>query len=484
MAAWCGRPAAADFRDRLPELDLNDFAIGGGVNFNDNVYAGASDSSAYYPAFADLFPSAFTEQLIFSREGGFGLRFTPGSKWEIGGLVRVQTLGFDAGDSPLLAGLPDRPRTIELGPTVGWRAEAVHVDWTTFVDVFRHQTGASHALRFSIPRRRERGYVIPEIALRRYTQGFVDYYFGVPAAAATVERPAYEGASASGWSAAVAWGVRVHSAWIVSGRLGVEKFGDAITASPIVDEERRSFLSLQLTYDRPLFRTPRGEPPSAIDARPRVALLTGLAAVDADAWFAARDVPVAGGAGGGKGVRDDLLYVDALVRVRDPHFVQVGYFDALHDLEEQPGGDNVGAAELRDFNIGYAFALIEDSQKSVDVGTGINVSEVSIGLGDSTAADAALRSKAPLPYLGITARAQFKRKLAARAQAQWSPVDYGDYSGYRLFVTAGISHRTFRRASFGVGYVFNRLSLQAQGTDAGRLDFDYEGPTLTVTGFF
>ena len=91
----------------------------------------------------------------------------PQARFEIGGLVKLQTLGFAAGDSEALRGMPDRPWTLEVGSTLGWRGSAIDLDWTTFVDAFRHQTGASHLFRLSWPRRGERGYVVPELALRR-----------------------------------------------------------------------------------------------------------------------------------------------------------------------------------------------------------------------------------------------------------------------------------------------------------------------------
>ena len=478
IAASCTlHPAAADFRERLHEFDLNDYALGGGVSISENVYVGAPDGSTYYPVLAQLEPAAFSDDLFFSRDGGYGVRWLPSPRWEIGGLARVQTLGFVAGDSPALAEMPDRPPTLEVGATVGWRGAGVHVDWSSFADAFRHQTGASHLLRLSWPRRLERGYVIPELGLRRYTRSFVDYYYGVGPVAATPARPAYDGVAATGWSAAVAWGMRVKSAWLLTGKLGIEDYGSGISASPIVDDGDRSFLSLQISYDRPQFRAP-GEPAfRAGGARPGVELLLGLADVDAESWLTGSDSGESGGAD------SELLYLDAAFRI-PPHLIEVGLFNALHDARRRPTQNQRAEAELRDINVGYAFGLLDDAQKSVDVGAGLNVSELSIDFAAPEAADVSRRSKFPLPYLGIAAEARFERKLTANARAQWFLLDYDGYTGSRLFFTAGVSHRTFRRVAFGLAYVFNRLSLESDEGAGGRLDFDYQGPMLTVSGFF
>jgi outer membrane scaffolding protein for murein synthesis (MipA/OmpV family) len=481
LVACCGsRAAEADLRERLQEVDLNAFAVGGGVAFNESVYAGASASTTYYPVFADLFPSAFNDRLLFSRDGGYGLRWARKPGWEIGGLVRLQTLGFAAGDSEELRGMPDRPWTIELGPTIGWRGTAIDVDWTTFVDAFRHQTGASHLLRLSWPRRGERGYIVPELGLRRQTKSFVDYYYGVPAAAATAERPAYEGVAAYGWSAAIDWGVRVREAWLVTGRLGVEKLGDGITSSPIVGDDERAFFSIRLSYDRPLFKPPVEPRPESREEHPRAELLALLADVATDTWLAGREAGDADGTGSGGG--DELGYLGLSLRFTARHSLELAIFDALHDSQPQ---QQAAAAQVRDSSAGYAFTLHDDPQKRVAVGTGLNLSTVSVDFADPGAADLSLRSTAPLPYVAIAGDARFKRKLAAHAQVKWSLQNYDGYSGSRLWFAAGISHRTFPRVALGVGYVFNRLSLAADdGRISGRLDFDYEGPTLILTGFF
>src|SRR5262249_36990192 len=143
----------AGLRERLLAFDLNDFAIGANVAATESVYVGGHDSLKIYPVIAELFPAAFDDDLAFNRDGGYGLRWVHRSSLELGALIRHQALGFDSSDSPALQGLPDRPWTLEIGPTIGWRGWPVDVDYTVFVDLLRHHSGASHALRFSLPKR-------------------------------------------------------------------------------------------------------------------------------------------------------------------------------------------------------------------------------------------------------------------------------------------------------------------------------------------
>src|SRR5690606_27833784 len=132
-----------------------------------------------------------------------------------------QGLGFAAEDSDALGGMSDRDWTVEAGPTIGWRRWPVKVDWTGYVDLLRRHEGGNQYLRFSLPLRNDRGYLMPEIGIRRYSPRFVDYYYGVPAAFATPDRPAYEGAAASNPSFAIDWGFRIKRNWLIAGRVGM-----------------------------------------------------------------------------------------------------------------------------------------------------------------------------------------------------------------------------------------------------------------------
>ena len=85
----------------------------------------------------------------------------------------------------------------------------------------------------------------------------------------------------------------------------------------------------------------------------------------------------------------------------------------------------------------------------------------------------------------MSAEARFPRKLAVGGQLRWSMLDLDPRKGRRLFISVGMTHRTFAHAALGFGYVLDRLSLDF--TDAGAtsaLDLDYRGPSFTLTGYF
>jgi outer membrane protein len=422
----------------------------------------------------EQFPAVFDDSLVFSRDGGYGLRWAPPSGLEIGALVRVQTLGFVDGDSAALAGMPDRPWTLEAGPTLGWRRWPVHVDWTVFFDTFRHQPGASQSLRLSVPWRNHRAYLIPELAWRRYSESYVDYYYGVPAGAATAARPAYSGVATDGWSAALTWGVRVADAWLVSGRLGVERFGSAIAASPIVADDERRFASVQVAYDRPLFKPDD----DSVRARvPSAEVRAVFADVGGDTWFGTP--PPVGVAAEERESDDTFAYLTAGVHVAQRHRIDVAWFEALHESAKNTGTE----ATLRDLYLGYSFDVIDDAQKQIDLGAGLHASKLEVSV-PAPATRIERTSKAPLPALTAAAEARFARKLSAHAEAAWFLLHYDGYSGRRLLFVAGLEHRTFSHVGLGLGYLFDRVSLRADDAAGSRIDFDYRGPVLTIRAYF
>jgi len=343
-----------------------------------------------------------------------------------------------------------------------------------FVDLLRHHTGASHMLRFSLPMRWERSYLIPELALRRYTTDFVDYYFGVPAAAATEDRPAYTGRPADGWSAGLSWGAQLGPRWLVSGRVSLERFGQGIADSPIVATERRAYVSLQAAYLQPLFRSmaPAAERATA-SGHPAATVTLAAAAADAHAWLAPAFQDASRGDTGGT----DLAYLDARVHIAGRHRLEIERYAATRD-------STVAGAELDDWRASYGFAVIDDPQKEVTVDVGVHVLRLDSHLADAPGAGSTRRSS-PLPAVGISAEARFPRKLAVNAQLRWFMLDLDPRSGRRLFISVGMTHRTFARAALGFGYVYDRLSLDFGDTAVGgALDLDYRGPSLTLTGYF
>jgi outer membrane protein len=450
-------PCSAGLLDSLRAIDINDYAVGIGVSQTENIYVDAGDSQTIYPYLTKLVPSALDDGVTFGRDGAYGVRWLSSNGFEIGALAKLQTLGYEASDSDLFAGLVDRAWTVEVGPTFGWRGP-VHVDWTAFVDLLRNHRGSNQLVRLSVPRAFPRGYLIPEIGYHRYTRQFVDYYFGVPAEAAVPGRPAFEGEAADGLSLGLAWGVRVAPHWIFTGVVDVERFGSEISDSPLVAEDDQSRLTLQLTYDGAPFHSP-----DAAVSFP-VNLDFGFAEIEGDL---------------GDASSDSLGYLEAGIRIARRHRVVAGAFDATYSHATENADAKI---LIRNLHLLYGFDVLDDRQKTVTVQAGLHVDKLS---SKDDALQLPGRTAKPLPMLAVDAAAHFESRLSLRANLQLLMLDGEGYSGRQMFASFGLFHHTFDSVSLGVGYVFNRVALRT-GNDqlAPRIEPLHQGPSLLVSAAF
>jgi outer membrane scaffolding protein for murein synthesis (MipA/OmpV family) len=448
-------PCSAGLLDALRSIDINDYAVGIGVSTTENIYVDAGDSQTIYPYLTKLVPSALDDGVTFGRDGAYGVRWLSSNGFEIGALGKLQTLGYEADDSPMFAGLVDRAWTVEVGPTFGWRGP-VHVDWTAFVDLLRNHGGSNQLVRLSLPRAYPRGYLIPEVGFHRYTRQFVDYYYGVPVEAAAPGRPAFEGEPANGLSLGLAWGVRMTPHWIFTGAVDVERFGAEISDSPLVADDDQTRLTLQVTYDGAPFYVP-----DAAVSFP-VNLDLGLAEIEGDTADAASD---------------SLGWFEADIRFAARHRVAVGGFDATYSR-------NALDADIliRNLQLLYGYDVLDDRQKTVTVEAGLHVDKLSAE--DDTLQLPGHTAK-PLPMLAVDAAAHFESRFSIRARLQLLLLDGEGYSGRQMFAAFGAYHQTFANVSFGVGYVFNRVALRTGNDElAAGIEPLHQGPSLLISASF
>ena len=462
LLGFAGASHAAELIEDLVEglrsIDINDYAVGLGVSTTESIYVDAHDSQTIYPYFTKLVPSALNDGVTFGRDGAYGVRWLSKNGFEIGALAKLQTLGYEADDSPIFAGLADRAWTVEVGPTVGWRGP-VHLDWTAFVDLLRNHHGSSQMVRLSLPRAYPRGYLIPEIAYHRYTRQFVDYYYGVPVEAALPSRPAFEGEAANGMSLGLAWGFRMTPHWILTGAVGLERFGAQIADSPLVDDDDQSKFSLQVTYDGAPFYAP-----DAAVSFP-VNFDFAFAQIDADEPDAASD---------------SLSYFDAAIRFAGRHRIVVGGFDAAYSRAPEAGGD--GEIRIRNLQLVYGYDVLDDRQKTVTLEAGLHIDKLSA---EDDALELPGRTAKPLPLFAVDGAAHFKGRLSIKARLHLLMLDGDGYSGRQMFASFGVVHQTFEHASFGVGYVFNRVALRTGNAElAAQIEPLHQGPSLLVSATF
>ncbi|RCW68162.1 MipA/OmpV family protein [Pseudorhodoferax soli] len=143
--------------------------------------------------------------------------------------------GYDAGDSPFLAGMAERKDSLWLGGSATWRAGFGTLSAELLGDASGHSKGAQ--FRLQMERRIQRGDFgfTPRIAGHWMDDKYVDYYYGVQAGEARVGRAFHRGDAAVN----VELGVRVDYALAprqsVFLDVSATRLGDAIQDSPLVD---------------------------------------------------------------------------------------------------------------------------------------------------------------------------------------------------------------------------------------------------------
>lgn len=150
--------------------------------------------------------------------------------------------GYDAGDSPALAGMRDRDGSLWLGTAAVWRTPFATVSAEALADAGGRSDG--QRLRVGIERSVMVGSlaITPRLAATRFDRRWVDYYYGVRPDEAQPGRPAHVGEATTSVEAGLRLAWRIAPGQGLAVDLGHTRFGQAVGASPIVGHARSTGL--------------------------------------------------------------------------------------------------------------------------------------------------------------------------------------------------------------------------------------------------
>jgi outer membrane scaffolding protein for murein synthesis (MipA/OmpV family) len=169
--------------------------------------------------------------------GGVWLASTDDRSLRLGVAMRLRR-GWKTDGEDELSGLQDRERTVDVGFSSVWRTRAVTVGASVYSDVSGNSDGRSATARVSVPWHiSSRWSITPTVGLEWWSDELVDHYYGVSSAEATPFRAEYAGRSATNVRVGLGTGYWFESGWQLLGGLGYTRFGDGITASPIVSRD-------------------------------------------------------------------------------------------------------------------------------------------------------------------------------------------------------------------------------------------------------
>jgi outer membrane protein len=494
---------AQEWLESARRIDLNDYALGVNTSVSQNPFAGASGSWLMLPYLTQLQHPAFNRNIFVLRDGDIGLRYVTDSEWEFGIAGRVQTLGLGGTDNDEIIGLEDRRWTIELGPTIGWRALPVHIGFKTYIETLGRHDGFISELAFSLPREYRWGYIVPSLEFAYLGDDYADYYYGVSAVESTPARPEYEPGAALNSSLIFRMGYRVGAGWLLTAKLGLEFLDSSITDSPIVDRDQVWSASVGLAYNANVFR-PRTYDPAA---GRRQSIEVRLGAFSSTVNSTIRRQREDGKVGDDISVedllgvpeRETVMQIDTIYRLAYYHRMEASFFrlsrNATTILDRDinfgdaffPEGSEVSTRqESETLRLQYGYSLLRDQQKEFGVLFGLHYTKFESGLSsDSPATTERISIEVPLPTLGAFGSLALGDNWSLSGDAQLFALEADRYEGNMFFGALRLERKLGRIARIGAG--FNYYSTRLEGRDAalqGVYKADRYGPIVYVSALF
>lgn len=209
------------------------WGLGAGLITRSSPYAGSTrDVTQVIPAVTYVGERLqwLGPSLRFGLLGSNKLRLALAAEYRIG--------VYEEGDSPFLAGLGDRENTLLAGLGLqyeiagGFEVEAIYQH-----DALDRIGGGLASLRLSRSIPWGTATFVPQLAYNWLSSDMSNHDFGVPPAAATLERPAYELGSTSSFEAGLGVFVELTEDWRIIVNVAAERLDDEVTRSPIVDDD-------------------------------------------------------------------------------------------------------------------------------------------------------------------------------------------------------------------------------------------------------
>lgn len=159
-------------------------------------------------------------------------------KLRLAAAAEFRIAAYEETDSPILSGLGDRKDLLLAGIGLQYEiSEGFELEALYQHDAFNRVGGGMGNIRLS------RGIpwgpvtFVPQLAYNWLSRDLSNHDFGVPAAAATADRPAYELGSTTSVEAGMTVLIELNDSWRVIANVAAEQLDSDITRSPIVDDD-------------------------------------------------------------------------------------------------------------------------------------------------------------------------------------------------------------------------------------------------------
>lgn len=216
--------------------------VGGGAIISPKPHIGLGTKVYPIPIFG------YEGERLYLRGIVGGYRLFKGERWSLAPVLRPRFEGYDAADSPALAGMGDRSLSLDAGAEWSWLADWGLLGVALVTDVLGKHRGQE--LEFSYTALFSYGGFdfVPSAALRWRSRNLVDYYYGVRPEEAAPGRPAYRPDDTISPLVRLMLRRKLSQAWSAMGAVQYEWFGSEIRNSPIIEDDYGLSFIFGLTY--------------------------------------------------------------------------------------------------------------------------------------------------------------------------------------------------------------------------------------------
>jgi len=137
------------------------------------------------------------------------------------------------------------------------------------------------------------------------------------------------------------------------------------------------------------------------------------------------------------------------------------------------------------YRLSAGYSFIKTNQAELGVALGLHVTDFSLGLAATAIGAQRADALAPLPTIGLYGAYALDSKWLLSGRVDYFSLNYGDYDGSLVNVSAGVDYRFTR--NFGVGVAYRYIDYDVTVTRAkfnGGVEYKFSGPMVYVNASF
>lgn len=197
--------------------------------------------------------------------------------------------------------------------------------------------------------------------------------------------------------------------------------------------------------------------------------------------------------------RETLPWIDMRVRLSRRNLLDFTYYDLSRSGTQTLKGEIVVEGETYPVNtevnsyfdtkiyrIAYGYSFLKDNKREFGILAGLHVTEIKVGINETTGGTSSkAEGTAPLPTLGIQGSVELPKRWRFRGWGQLFALNFDEFSGSLVNVTANVEHDTFKHVGFGFGWSYFGFNLEADTSDlSGEFDYHFGGPNFYLNLMF